>query len=182
VFPLTFGVELGVGFPQLVNDLRTTFVPHLEIGYLLPWRQQRLALLASVSYVFPDQRSTLSDSRFSGGDYQYRIKEEELIASVGGLYRLLPPRSWLDFYIQAGLQVRWQRSEVRGNANGEPLGVNREVNTEVGGVVAGGVELLLGPGAVAAEIGFAFSDLDHVVTGETSTGGLAFQLGYHFLL
>jgi hypothetical protein len=182
VFPLTVGVELGVGFPQLVSPLRTTFVPTLEIGYLLPVLAQRLQVTANFTYVMPDHSNVEVDPRFAGsGSFRYKIKEEEVLIGLGTLYRFFPPRTFLNFYAQGELEVHLQRSTVRGQSGGEALGINQETETAVGGVVGGGAELLLGPGALAAELLFGFSDLDHRVTGESTAGGLRLQIGYHLL-
>jgi hypothetical protein len=43
------------------------------------------------------------------------------------------------------------------------------------------VELAIGPGAVAGEVGFTFTKLIHRVTGDVSHGGPYLNVGYHVL-
>jgi hypothetical protein len=181
-FPLTVGVEFGASFSQVLSKLRTSFTPALEVGYLLPFLAQRVQAYAHLSYVFPSYNRSVDDPRLGDGSYKYRIKEEELLLTLGGLYRWLPPGAPLNFYGQVGYRIRMQRSEVGGGAGGNGFGRNRETKTEpLGLVMAGGVEYALIWGAIAAEIDFSVGDLDHRVTGDVTAGGLVVQVGYHFL-
>jgi len=49
-------------------------------------------------------------------------------------------------------------------------------------VVGGGVEWLLGPGALFGAVKVGFSDLDQRLTGDANTGAAVVDLGYRFLL
>jgi hypothetical protein len=57
-----------------------------------------------------------------------------------------------------------------------------ETSTEIGLFVALGGEYRLGPGALFLDIDFGWSDLDHKITGDTSTANITPTLGYRFFL
>jgi len=58
-------------------------------------------------------------------------------------------------------------------------GAVTKVRCSIGLVAAAGAELMLGPGALAGQLDFCFSDLNHRMTGNVSAGGLALLVGYH---
>lgn len=181
VFPLTVGVEAGGSFAQLVSKLGSSANATLEVGYLLPQWDQRLEIFVDFAYVQPKRSGTVSDPRLAEGSYDFTITERELAVAIGPLARLFPPRTPLNFYGQLGLQVRMQGGRTVGDAASAAFGQNDETATRVGGMLAGGVELRVGPGAFAGELAFSFSDLSQRVTGDASTGGLAVLVGYHVL-
>ncbi|MCC7542828.1 MAG: hypothetical protein IT379_41820, partial [Deltaproteobacteria bacterium] len=71
---------------------------------------------------------------------------------------------------------------VEGTGGGQPFGQNTEQSTQAGAVFQLGGELRAGPGAALLEVSFGISDLPHTITGQTSTGALAVELGYRLFL
>lgn len=182
IFPVTASVEVGGVFPQLLSELGASVGFGVEVGYLLPVLEQRLQTYMEVTYIQPKHKDSKADPRLPDtGDYSFQITEQQLAFSIGALFRLFPPRSqFLNFYGQGGARLELQRSTVKGKA-GSGFGSNEEFAAEVGGIAGGGVELALGPGALAAELDFMFADLNKNLTGNTSSGGILFVVGYHFL-
>lgn len=181
VFPISVGIELGAQFSQVLSDLGTSFTTTVEVAYLLPFIEQRLALFASGSYVGPSHSAEGTDPRLTASSYQYELTEQEVVLAFGPLYRWHPPAHDFNFYGQLGVQLHLQKSEIEGSAGGQPFGLNDETDTKVGLLVGVGGEYHLGPGALALELDFSFSDLDHHITGDASAGGLVLVAGYHGL-
>ncbi len=184
VFPYTAGVEIGASFSQVLSKLGTSLSLTVEVGYILPVLDQKLEIFADLSYVKPKHRSEVNDPRLDGGSFSFSIREEELLASAGVLYRWFEPGTAINPYGQLGYRLRLQHANVRGKDGEARFGENDETTTEPAGMVAAlGIEISLPfmPGALAAEIVFSIGDLAHRVTGNSSAGGLALQAGYHAL-
>jgi len=95
----------------------------------------------------------------------------------------MPPGAPLSAYAQIGPRVYLMNAVMTASGNGgADFGENEETNTEVGFVVGGGVEWLLGPGALFGAVKVGFSDLDQRLTGDANTGAAVVDLGYRFLL
>lgn len=179
----TFSAGLLVAglLPQVVSKLGTSFVVSVEGAYLLPVADRRLGITLDVGYSRPTRDVGADDVRLAGGSYDVTVTDEELMTGLGLVYRIWPPEAWLNVYGRAAGVLHLQRSSVDGDSDGTALGVNEEQKTAFGGLAAAGAELLLGPGAASAELAFSFADLNHEITGNASTGGLALRLGYRFL-
>jgi hypothetical protein len=182
VFPLTVGVELGGVFSQVVSTLGSSPSVGLELGYLLPMLEQRLQVYGEVAYAQPKRHQTLSDPRLTnGGSYTQDITEQQLTVNLGGLFRLFPPTTRLNFHGQLGLRVNMQRSRVNGDATSSGFLENQETATRIGVHLAAGAEYMLGPGAVTAKLDFSATGLSHQVTGNSTAGGMGLLVGYHLL-
>ena len=57
-------------------------------------------------------------------------------------------------------------------------GDNTAQSTEVGLELGGGVDYRLGPGFVAGDVRFAYSGLDHSLTGKTNAGKVTVAAAY----
>ncbi len=184
LFPITAGIRAGAVFPQLVSRLSTNVDLTLDVGYLLPVLEQRIAVMAGFGYTQPTRSQTVSDPRLAAGSsYTYDLTEQQMLVSLGAMGRLLRPGSPVNGFGQIGVRMDLQRSEVAGSAASDGFGTNRETRTEAGLWVAAGCEVVaFGTGAIAADLAFTWADLRHRITGPSAAGGLMLEVGYHFLL
>lgn len=178
--PFAVGIELGAFFPQLVSKLDTSLNTTVELGYLLPILEPRLAVYTNVAYTQPSRSGSMTDPRLADGAYDYQVTEQHLVVNLGGLYRIYPPGKQLNFYGQLGLRLDLQRSKVSGDSGGATFGENQENATKLGLHAAVGTEYRLGPGALAGELDMAASGLSQYITGDTTAGGLSVLVGYHY--
>ena len=177
---LTVGIEGGVGFPQVLSELSTGLTGYLELGWRLPLLEQRIEAQVTAGYHQAVRRASATDARLAAGEsFDFTLIERQVIVTAGGVYRVLPPSSRLNGYALLAARLDLQRSEDKGSAAGAGFGKNVETSTAGGLVVGGGFEYRLGPGALAAEVSFAWSGLDQRVTGDSAAGGIALHLGYH---
>ena len=182
LFPLTAKVAVGMMLPQVVTKLSTGMHFNLGVGYLLPVLDQRIEVWIDGSYIQATRRGSASDARLLASDmFDYTIVEREILIGFGGLYRFFSPRErGFNYFGRLGGRVDMQRSDVHGDAASAGFGSNSETRSVLGLLVGGGVEYGIGPGAIAAELDFAIADLSHRTSGDTSTGGLGLNVGYHF--
>src|SRR6185503_12464619 len=59
--PLVLGAELGAIFPQPFSELGTSVSFGLELGYALPFLEQKLEVMAAAAYAPPANDFTLAD-------------------------------------------------------------------------------------------------------------------------
>lgn len=181
--------KIGGGLSQIFfNGLGATFVGELELGYTLPLPEpvgRDIQLFLSGQYAGPSGKQTVStpDARLPGdGSWQYELTMHQAVFTLGALYRIPVPLSWLRPY--AGLGGRMYRSWtlVRGAANGEAFGENLEQSTDFGGYGEVGADFFVGPGAIMAELQLGFTPIDSFVMRDTNAGALNLAIGYRFFL
>jgi hypothetical protein len=182
LFSLTAKVTAGIAVPQAITKLDTAMVYTVGVGYLLPLFAQRIEVWLDGTYNQASRRSSADDARLLTGDsFDYTIVERELLIGLGGLYRFKSPQEGgLNYFGRLGVRVDFQRSDVHGAVGTTGFGSNTETKSEVGVIAGGGLEYAFGPGAFLAQLDFAFADLSHRTTGNTSAGGPGISVGYHF--
>jgi len=175
--PFAVGLKVGVVLAHVATPLGTAAGGELELSYRV-WRG--LSVFLSAGYTRPTvERTSVADPRLAGA-YDGTQTQEELTTSLGLLYRFLEPASKWNAYAGLGGRLYFLKTHTEGNVATQPFGENTEQSTQVGAVVVLGGEVRLGPGALALEAQFGDSSLPHVITGDVSTGALAFDLGYRF--
>lgn len=181
---VTLGVKAGVYVPSIINDLNPHADLALEVGYMLPFLERRLALAFEAAWAPPGVSDGKSDPRLgdSGGDWDFDVTTQELKLSFGPMFRFLPPGETFVPYVGMLARAYLIETTVTGSGDGQSFGENSEVSTEWGFVTMLGGELRLGPGVALLEVTFGWSDLPHRITGDTSTGAMSFLLGYRFML
>ncbi len=183
---LTLGLKVGLYVPSIVNALGLHADIALEAAFLLPFLERRLGIAVELGYSPPGVSGSGTDMRIgdAGGPWTYEVVTKELMLALGPIFRFLPPGSPIVPY--AGVLFRTYfletSSEGTGGAGKEAFGENTEQSTEFGVSLLLGGELRLGPGAALFEISFGTSSLPHRITGDTSTGALAFLLGYRLFI
>lgn len=176
---LHLGVHAGVVLPQLSSELDTTLGMELEAGYRV-WRN--LSPFFGAGYRQPVVDNGQDDARLVAGEYTATTTQRELTLTAGALWWFLRPGSSFNAYAGLGGRVYLLESITNGAAGGMPFLENRETSTRVGGVVLGGAELHVGPGAAVAGLEVGGSDLPHLVTGDVATTALQITLGYRMFL
>lgn len=181
---LVVGLRAGIGVPSLFNELGVSYDLSLEVGMLLPFLDGRLAISADVGYSAPTASGSGTDARVgaSGGTWTYDVTNERLVVSLGPVFRFLPPGSAFVPYVGLLGRMYLVRSTATGTGAGQPFGENVETSTAFGVVGALGGELLLGPGAALLEVSLGWAGLEQKITGSTTAGVLAVQLGYRLFL
>lgn len=184
---LVAGLKVGAGLGQVTSDFGASFVGELELGYTLPLPEpvgRDLQLFVSASYAGPSTQDSVSgeDERLPGG-WSYEVTLQQLVVTPGLLYRIpIPSLGWLRPYVAAGARIYLTRTEVSGQAAGEPFGDHEETATDYGGYGALGGDLFLGPGSLLLEIQFGYAPVDGYVLRDTNAGSLNFALGYRIFL
>lgn len=186
---LTIAPHVGVVAPQLFSELGSWPVFGLELGVILPFDAgsmiRPLTVAFDVMYTAPGASGRGTDPNLgdAGAGFDWELNQQMLILELTGLWRFMPPGAPLSAYAQIGPRVYLMNAVMTASGNGgADFGENEESNTEVGFVVGGGVEWLLGPGALFGAVKVGFSDLDQRLTGDANTGAAVVDLGYRFLL
>lgn len=181
---LILGLRAGIGVPSLFNELGVSYDLSLEVGVILPILDGRLAISADLGYSAPGATGSGTDARVgtSGGTWTYDVTNERLVVSLGPVFRILPPGSMFVPYIGVLGRVYFVRTTANGTGAGQPFGENVETSNAFGVVGALGGELRLGPGAALLELQLGWAGMDQKITGSTTAGVFAAQLGYRLFL
>lgn len=182
---VTLGVGVGLYVPSIINDMLPHVSTGLDVGVLLPFYDRRLSVAFSAAYSPPGNSDEGSDPRIGqdGGDWSFEARTHEIFLSFGLIYRFLPPGVGTIWpYFGAMARVYMLKSAVNGEAEGAEFGENTEMSTQWGGVFLLGAEVRAGPGGFYFDMSFSLSDLPHKITGDTSTGALAVNIGYRFFI
>lgn len=163
--------RLGAGLPT--SKLGATVVGGLELDYAV---SKRLLIALDLALTRPSYSSTVMDPRVASGSASYTIDETEMVVGVSALYRFTSGKvvPWLG----AGpLLHMLKTTETTSTAPGD----NTATSTELGGQIAGGVDLAAGPGFVIGDVRVVYSKLAHVFTGDTNAGKITIGAGYRLV-
>jgi hypothetical protein len=182
--PLVVGAEIGAIFPQPFSELGTHVSFGLELGYALPFLEERLEAMFAVAYA-PPARS------FDLADYEGTVDEQELTFSLGPRYRFLARQEPWNIAAALGVRLFLLRSTSSGSRDEASFAEFEEQSTQIGFFIALGGEYRLGPGALFLDIDLGYSGLPHQIAGDgepdtgpggASTGNIATTLGYRLFL
>jgi hypothetical protein len=176
---IVIGGEVGALFPQPFTELGTHFVGGLELGYRLPFAEQRFEIMAAGAYQPPANSFTISRRE---GEYEGKVVSQQLHVSLGPRIHFLRGTSPFNVTLALGPRLYFLRSVSSGSRNGQAFAEYREQSSQFGFFAALGGEYLLGPGAVFLDIDFGYAKMPHKITGDVNTGALATTLGYRFYL
>jgi hypothetical protein len=186
---LTLGLRAQVGFAQAFSDLGVAPAVELEFGYRLPFLGRRLGVFLAGGYQYTYGSGSGTDPRLVGEDgtpypsgYSWNLDEHAMIVTFGILGRIFPAADAFSPYLWVGPRVFFLESVMNGEAGGEAFGENTETSTEFGVGAGVGVEYVLGPGPLFAEVELGWSPLGHDITGDSSTGQIGLALGYRVWL
>jgi hypothetical protein len=173
------GAKVGAIAP--FDGLNPFVVGTVEVGYLLPWLNRGLGILADVSYTAPSASGSQADPRVPDGKYTWNLTQHELVIQPTIIYRYTGLGRFVPF-VGIGPRIYLMKSVITGKAGSSTIGETDEPSTQIGGAIPLGVEFQLGPGALLAELLFEIGTLDHSITGKSHTGGGTLNLGYRFML
>jgi hypothetical protein len=149
----------------------------LEVGYVTPLLNRRLAIVVEGSFSQPEVSGTLSDPRVTRGDVQYTLTEREIAILLSAMYRFEGALGSITPYASAGpgLYLHQATTQALGATTVEKKGT-------VGFQFLGGADLRLGPGGLFLEAHYHFAPGDFVTTGNANIGGFLAALGYRLRL
>jgi hypothetical protein len=173
------GGEIGAMFPQPFTELGTHLRAGIELGYRLPFAEQRVEIMGDVGYAPPGNSFDLKRAE---GTYEGRVRSQQLHFSLGPRIHVLPGTSKWNVTVAAGPRLFLLKSTSSGSRNGQEFMKYTETSTQFGFFVALGGEYLLGPGAVFLDLDLGWAKMPHRITGDVSTGNIAATLGYRFFL
>lgn len=176
-----FVVGGKVGLLASFSGLEPNVVGALEVGYVFPWLDRSFALYVDGGYAAPVTTGEASDKRVAGGKYSWHIVEKQLTIAPSVYYRYTGLGMFVP-YAGVGPRIMLQESVIDSD-DAEPIILETtEHATKVGLGVHGGVDILLGPGAVVGEVLFQAGGLDHTSTGDVANTALTVWVGYRFML
>jgi hypothetical protein len=176
---LVIGGEIGAIFPQPFTELGTHVAFGIELGYRLPFIEQRLEIMFAAGFSPPN--NSFTDVR-DEGEYEAEIDQQELTFSLGPRFRFMERSSPWNVSLAAGGRLFLLQTFSNGSRGGEEFAEFTEQSTQMGFFVALGGEYMLGPGALFLDIDLGWSKLPHDITGDESTGNITPTLGYRFFL
>lgn len=164
-----------------MNGLDPFIAGGVEIGWIFGGTKRRIAALLDVTYTAPEAEGSTLDTRLAGGGFGWRITQKELILQPTFLYRLTGLGPVVPF---AGLGPRIYLLETvgEGAAAGIQFKDSQERSTKLGVGLPLGVEYLLGPGGLMAELLLEWAPLNHRITGDASLLGATLFIGYRATL
>jgi hypothetical protein len=151
----------------------------VEGGYVLPAADRRIAIVVDVDYTQPTATGSETDPRVAGGSYTWKLTEQELAIMPAVIYRLTQMSPVVP-YGGVGPRLLLARSTVRDNG-GLAIMETHEQSTRIGVGVPLGVELVVGPGRAIGELLLQYGTLNHVATGDASTGAISLAAGYRMV-
>lgn len=191
---LVAGAKLGGGFGQPFNELQTSFVGELELGYNLPFAKRSLGLFLSGQYNAPSsEQSGLQDELGADGEsrvpaeYGYTLTQRQAVLTLGAIYRIPLNLPLLRPYAALGGRYYMMRTELEGQVSPKsgpalPFGSNQETSSAFGFYGALGAELYLGPGAALLEVQTGQASTDQFILRSTNVSSLNVALGYRVFL
>jgi len=179
---IVIALKLGVAIPSAFNDFEPAFTPELELGYVLPFAGHMLEVFASGRWAAPESSGETGPDARLPGDGMMRWHLRQQTAAIGlGLRVRFDVGSLISPYVAAGGRVSLMRSEVTGEAGGEPFGDNEETSVRWGFFGTAGAELHVGPGAILLEVQVNQLSMDAWVLRDTNISSLDIFAGYRFM-
>jgi hypothetical protein len=150
----------------------------LEVGYVTPLLERRLAIVVEGHFHQPKVSGTLSDPQLTLGDQDYRLTEREIALLLSAVYRFEGALGAVTPYAGLGPGLYLHQATAQGFG-----ATTVEKEGTVGFQLLGGAELHLGPGGLFLEAHYHFTRVGFLTTGNVNIGGfLAASLGYRLRL
>lgn len=183
----TIAPHVSILLPQPFSDLGSWPVFGLELGFIVPFdagsMKRPLQISVDVGYTQPAASGTDTAAALGedGQSFDWELTQQMLTVDLTGLWRFMPPARGLSVYGEIGPRLYLMKTEVESSSAGQDFGTNDETKTQVGMVVAAGVEYWLAIGSVYGALEFGWSDLDTQITGDSNSGALTVDVGYRFM-
>ncbi|WP_224367768.1 hypothetical protein [Hyalangium versicolor] len=150
----------------------------LEMGYITPLFERRLAIVLEGNVHLPKVSGTLSDPLLTRGDAPYQLTEREIAFLLSAVYSFEGALGSITPYAGLGPGIYLHQATTQGFG-----ATTVEKEGTLGFQFLGGAELRLGPGGLFLEAHYHFTQVDFVTTGDVNLGGfLAASLGYRLRL
>jgi len=174
--PWSFGIAPRLGLTIPTSKLGPMVVGGVEIDYALPVLDGRLVAALDFSLTRPGHSGSVTDPRV--GTAEYDVAETELKIALLGVYRLFGPEHKLIPYGGLGPVLHLLRTtESTDLAPGD----NTSQSTNLGLELLAGADYRLGPGYLAGELRFVYSNLDHMLPGDSNAGNVMVMVGYRIV-
>jgi len=174
----TVGVEPRFGVMLPTSKLHAMAVGGVEVDLATPALDHRLGVGIDLALTQPSYDATAMDPRIPGGMTTYKIEQTEMVVGLVGTYRFADASAVLVPHVGAGPVLHLLKTnETTSVAPGE----NNATQTQLGLELGGGVDYRVGPGYVAGDVRFIYSNLDTPLAGSTNAGSFALALGYRFV-
>jgi len=170
------GLQVGAAFS--LTPLDAAFLPRLELGIELPWAQRRFRAVLLAAWTRPTASDEADDARVPEGTWTWDLKQDEGLLALGATVRIPEISDRFVPEVTLAPQLCLLRTRVDGEAGGAAFGESTEQYTRVGFHSSVGAATALGRGEASLLLAFSISELNGVVTGDSSTVALAPMLGY----
>lgn len=172
----TLAVAPRFGLVAPTSKLGLMVIGGVQVDVATPALDHRLLVGIDWSITRPSHDGSAMDPRIPSAA-TYSIGETEMVLALLASLRLAGPDKPLVPWVGAGPMLHLLRtSESTSIAPGD----NTDVSTELGLELAGGADFRAGPGYLGGDLRIAYSNLDHVLTGNTNAGKLAVSASYRF--
>ena len=175
------GIKVGAFLPQAFQDqLSTSYFVELEGGYLLPFVNRMFGIVGSFALSMPTTHGTISDARVPGGSYSYDQTTQQF--QLGLTFVAKVPVGRFVPYVGVGPRLFIVRTPSNGaTAGGAAIPETVELSQEVGVGVPVGLDILLGPGRLFAELQLLYAASSQASTGPGTFGSMTAAAGYRFV-
>lgn len=175
------GVKVGAFLPQAFQDqLSTSYFLELEGGYLLPFVHRMFGIVGSFSVSMPTTHGSVTDARVPGGSYTYDQTTQQF--QLGLTFVAKVPIGRFVPYVGVGPRLFIVRTPSNGATTaGTAIPESVEQSQEVGVGVPVGLDFLLGPGRLFAELQLLYAASSQLSTGPGTFGSLTAAAGYRFV-
>jgi hypothetical protein len=174
----TLAPRVGVVIPT--SGLGRTVTGGLEIGYLLPVLDHRLALVLDVLAAQPTAHGRVTDPRLPAATpYDVKLSETEVMVTLAAVVRFLTADRPLVPY--AGVGPTLFLLHLREDNAFDPTQHNLEESTKLGVTAMGGLDVRLGPGRLFGEARFLYGVANHRLSGDLTLGNVVLTAGYRLL-
>lgn len=175
------GLKVGALLPQIFSTLGASYFVELEGGYYLPFARRLLSVGGSFGFSAPTlDAAVLPDPRVAGGSYSYSQPSQQFLLGLTVMGNI--PLGRVVPYLGVGPRLSIVRTPSSGSAaSGAAIDLSVETSQQVGVGVPLGVNLLLGPGRLFAEVQLLWAKSPQKSTGDASFGALSAAAGYRLV-
>ncbi len=172
----SFIVAPKLGVLAAPAGLGAAFDGALEVGYVTPLLDHRLAVALEGAFTQPGKSGSVSDPRLATGvDASYKLTLRQITLGLSAVYRF--EKAWQDLTPYVGLGPTLSFDRARTTAFGA---TTTETAGRIGALAQVGAEWALWHGGPLLEVRYHLTRVDFLSTGNANAGGLGLLAGYRF--